>query len=378
MRALYASHLQSDKVDRGAKALVIATFGSRGGAKRIPRIYIALGGGRRPTPPFPPPMPSFFSRHKDTSSPSPEPPVITGRGGLNMPVPEVDGPSNYYDGDDAPSIPPVISLSEGSSSEEDHDIANHLDGAFAAVSGAQSGFQSYTGSRSLRVLNKSGDMLGTIKTDVTNIQGSSLASPLKSAYESEAMKTIRSGVNTLVDNLPGLIKALDEVAKLHPFIGIAVGAFRIVVELDLKRRDNDKKIASLFLQMKDMMEALLQLRSIKDQEAIGPGGMTIKARMQELVKQTADDITSCGNACDTYAKKRLIVKVIKGSVWDSTLKGYIDLFASAEQPAGCSTARRFRILATPATGLERQDALVTSAVVRNLVGSVRKQGRRNV
>ncbi|KAI9070130.1 hypothetical protein FKP32DRAFT_19815, partial [Trametes sanguinea] len=49
--------------------------------------------------------------------------------------------------------------------------------------------------------------------------------------------------------------------------------------------------------------------------------------MQELVKQTADDITSCGNACDTYAKKRLIVKVIKGSVWDSTLKGYIDLFA---------------------------------------------------
>ena len=62
-------------------------------------------------------------------------------------------------------------------------------------------------------------MLSAINTNVTNAQ--SMSSPLKSAYESEAMKTIRSGVNALVDSLPGLIKALDEVAKLHPFIGSA-------------------------------------------------------------------------------------------------------------------------------------------------------------
>ena len=52
-----------------------------------------------------------------------------------------------------------------------------------------------------------------------------MTSPLKSAYESEAMKTIRDGVNALVDSLPGLIKALDEVAKLHPFIGSTFGYF---------------------------------------------------------------------------------------------------------------------------------------------------------
>ena len=38
-------------------------------------------------------------------------------------------------------------------------------------------------------------------------------------YDSDAMKTVREGVNMLVDSLPGLVKALDEVAKLHPFIG---------------------------------------------------------------------------------------------------------------------------------------------------------------
>ncbi len=39
---------------------------------------------------------------------------------------------------------------------------------------------------------------------------------------------------------------------------VAVGAFRVVVELDLKRRDNDKKITVLFVEMRNMMEALLQ------------------------------------------------------------------------------------------------------------------------
>ena len=50
--------------------------------------------------------------------------------------------------------------------------------------------------------------------------------------------------------------------------------------------------------------------------------------MQSLVKQTADDIKNCANACDTYSKKKLIVKVIKGSVWDGTLKSFLDLFTA--------------------------------------------------
>ncbi|KAI0766852.1 hypothetical protein BD413DRAFT_141493 [Trametes elegans] len=224
-----------------------------------------------------------------------------------------------------PSIPPVLSFPTPEDTDN-VDTAKRLGDAFKSVGDAQNGFQAYQGSKSAKVVNKSGDMLGTIQTDVSAAQ--SYSSPLKSAYESDSMKALREGVNALVSNLPGLIKTLDEVAKLHPFIGIAVGAFKVVVELDLKRRDNDKKIAALFLEMKNMMEALLQLRSIKDADSMGPDGVTIKARMQELVKRTADDITACGNACDTYAKKRLIVKVIKGSVWEDTLKGYIDLFAT--------------------------------------------------
>ncbi|KAI0661089.1 hypothetical protein C8Q70DRAFT_911215 [Cubamyces menziesii] len=243
-----------------------------------------------------------------------------------MPTPQVSASDALAKGGSKGGVqlaPAVVAFEE--SRDKGLVGSKRLDNAFHAVTSAQEDFNAYNGTTSRGIVNKSGDMISAITTDVGDAQ--SALSPLKSAYESEAMKTIRDGVNTLVNSLPGLIKALDEVAKLHPFIGIAVGAFRIVVELDLKRRDNDKKIASLFLEMKDMMEALLQLDNIKDRDAVGPGGMTIEARMQNLVKQTADDITACGNACDTYAKKRLIVKVIKGSVRDSTLKNYIDIFA---------------------------------------------------
>ncbi|TFK86599.1 hypothetical protein K466DRAFT_587082 [Polyporus arcularius HHB13444] len=252
-------------------------------------------------------MPSFSEKHKDTSPPE------------QQTLPTLDA---------YPPNPPAVVFPQPQLGCDNEDLASakQMDDAFRSIRDANHGVQKYEGSKSLNILNKAGDALNVIQTDVTTAQ--SYSSSMKTAYESDAMKLVREGVNTLIDSLPGLVKALDEVAKLHPFIGIAVSAFRVVVELDIKRRDNDKKIGVLFAEMKDMMEALLQLRSIKDEETTGPDGMSIKARMQELVKQAADEIKRCANACDTYSKKRLIVKVIKGSVWDSTLKGFIDAFAS--------------------------------------------------
>ena len=69
------------------------------------------------------------------------------------------------------------------------------------------------------------------------------------------------------------MKALDEVKNLHPFIGgmstfslkfmrakweiVVVMAFKTVYTLEQKRRDNEKKIIALYIEMKDMMGVLL-------------------------------------------------------------------------------------------------------------------------
>lgn len=46
----------------------------------------------------------------------------------------------------------------------------------------------------------------------------SVDTALKPVYESDPLQSLRTGINSLAESLPGLIKALDGVAKIHPFI----------------------------------------------------------------------------------------------------------------------------------------------------------------
>jgi hypothetical protein len=124
---------------------------------------------------------------------------------------------------------------------------------------------------------------------------------------------------------------------------VAVLAFKTVYTLEQKRRDNDKKIISLYVGMKDMMGALLMYvfpfihgrpltsRSLKDVEndkLIAPEGTNIEDRLKSLVERTADDIKTCSNVCDAYTKKRLLAKVLLSSLWDMKLLNFVELFAT--------------------------------------------------
>ncbi|KAJ6593779.1 hypothetical protein B0H19DRAFT_34811 [Mycena capillaripes] len=140
------------------------------------------------------------------------------------------------------------------------------------------------------------------------------------------LEAIEQGLNTFMEGMPILMNALDEVAKLHPFIGVAVMAFKAVWALEQKRRDNDRKILALHMEMKEMMGVLTQLKNVRDADETAPDGTTIKGRMQEIVKATADDIKACANACDTYTKKKLVVKILKGPVWEGKLVKFAGTF----------------------------------------------------
>ncbi|KAI0332934.1 hypothetical protein GY45DRAFT_365739 [Cubamyces sp. BRFM 1775] len=155
----------------------------------------------------------------------------------------------------------------------------------------------------------------------------------QTASNSSGWSTLLDGVNALVESLPPLLRTLDALAQLHPFLQVAVGAFKVVVELEIKRHDNDKKINLLFLEMRNMMSSLLQLQGVRPNH-VGHDGISIGERMDDLVKQTANDIKECANACDAYARKRLLTKVIKAPSWDATLKGYIQLFSERKGEIG--------------------------------------------
>lgn len=61
-----------------------------------------------------------------------------------------------------------------------------------------------------------GDAIGAVQGGVDTV--TSVVSLVQPAYESDAMQTVRDGVNKLIDSLPGLLKALDGLAQVHPFI----------------------------------------------------------------------------------------------------------------------------------------------------------------
>ncbi|GJE98690.1 hypothetical protein PsYK624_149250 [Phanerochaete sordida] len=170
-------------------------------------------------------------------------------------------------------------------------------------------------SRVERNLDDSGDRLDLASPD------SDLA-----ADTSAAVQMLKTGITTFMDDYHWFMKALDDVAKIHPFVAVPILAFKAVYSMERTRQENDKRIIALYVAMKDMIRVLVQLRNVRDPHHVGPDGLTIEGRLQSLMKQVAEDIKDCANACDTYSKKRLLVKVLKGPIWEARLAEHVVRF----------------------------------------------------
>jgi len=119
-------------------------------------------------------------------------------------------------------------------------------------------------------------------------------------------------------------------------------AFKAAYELKHTRDENDKKVVSLYVGMRDMMGVLFlyvfssiqcspltscSLRDVKNDRITAPDGINIEDRLKSLVERTADDIKECSNVCDTYTRKRPLAKVLLSSAWDAKLLDLVKLFA---------------------------------------------------
>ena len=120
------------------------------------------------------------------------------------------------------------------------------------------------------------------------------------------------------------------------FYAVAVLAFKAVYTLEMKRRENDKRVLALYVEyvlsnfeqgppshefqnerydgssravrayshfttsISDRPAS--RLKDVSDPKQIAPDGQTIEGRMQKLCESIAGDIKKCANACDTYLK----------------------------------------------------------------------------
>ncbi|KAH7104478.1 hypothetical protein BKA62DRAFT_692388 [Auriculariales sp. MPI-PUGE-AT-0066] len=160
-------------------------------------------------------------------------------------------------------------------------------------------------------------MIGIITSNVTNAQA------LYSA-NSEVISTAFTAVGNLMANdvmkkattdvlnvAKKVIGALDALSGVHPFIGLAVVAFKGIVQFELKRRENDKRVSALMLQATDMFSELLSLNHLSDPDQVLPSGQTIRGRLQAILDKILALVKDMGNCIDKYHKSKTISRFFK-------------------------------------------------------------------
>ncbi|EIN06857.1 hypothetical protein PUNSTDRAFT_136685 [Punctularia strigosozonata HHB-11173 SS5] len=142
-------------------------------------------------------------------------------------------------------------------------------------------------------------------------------------YNSDMLGSLKSEIMNLAENVfdhfvgtsKVLVDALNELSTAHPFIRVAFLAFKAVIELDIKRRENDKRILALRYQMQDMI--IYQVAIPQE---------TIEQRLSKRMEDIANDIEGCANTCNVWTKKRTIVKVFKSPGWERKFNDYVETF----------------------------------------------------
>ncbi|KAG6906091.1 hypothetical protein DXG01_015973, partial [Tephrocybe rancida] len=122
------------------------------------------------------------------------------------------------------------------------------------------------------------------------------------------MKIIEDSLNGFSDSAKMIVNGLQVLGRVHPFIGVAVEAFALVVALDMTRRDNDRKVLAVKVQMQDLMKVFFKLRHVSSSSKV-PGGLTVAERLEGRMQHIAKDIKLCGSACDAYLKKGFLGQI---------------------------------------------------------------------
>ncbi|KAI0716104.1 hypothetical protein C8T65DRAFT_642063 [Cerioporus squamosus] len=231
---------------------------------------------------------------------------------LSMPIPEPSGPAT----------PTTVSPSTP--------YAHPMDGALAELTTMPARLN---GGPAVRSIDRALDSLGSNAEKYaphTNMAMSIIhnASQAEKALEqSDIGKKIERSIERFADDVPWLMKGLEELARIHPVLTVTVLAFKAVYALETTRQENDRRVMTLYVEMKDMMMVMVQLKNIENRTHVGLDGQVLQDRLEERAKLTAENIKECANFCDTFLKKKLLVKVLKGPIWAEKLAGFVQVFS---------------------------------------------------
>lgn len=124
-----------------------------------------------------------------------------------------------------------------------------------------------------------------------------------------------------------VIAGLDFIQTIHPFVGVAVLAFKAVIKFEVDRRENDKRVTGLIYQGTDLMVTLLQLKDMPPDPKIAiPGQGPANGRLQSVLNNVHAKLEECGNTIDRYYKSKPIARFFLSSDWADQFKALATSF----------------------------------------------------
>ncbi|KAG2340096.1 hypothetical protein BDR05DRAFT_562246 [Suillus weaverae] len=127
-----------------------------------------------------------------------------------------------------------------------------------------------------------------------------------------------------------VVDALDSLQHIHPLVDVAIILFKAVVNLELTRRENDRKVVLMISQASNMMNMLHLLKGTRENPIMGPHG-EIPGPLQPVLNDIRQDIVDCGNAIDKFYKSRLMVKLFRSSHWAGEFVNICNNFSKRTQ-----------------------------------------------
>ncbi|KAI0630036.1 hypothetical protein C8Q77DRAFT_236077 [Trametes polyzona] len=187
---------------------------------------------------------------------------------------------------------------------------NSLDNALGEANAAITSGAAYKATAADRRLNHLGDR-------VADLAGGQFAAAAQSDAATAAFSLVKTQVVNFAENSRILMAALDEVAKIHPFIQVAVSLFKAALTLELTRRENDEKVLALNSTMCDMMSILTILKRVASVKEADTHGLSVEDRITQRMGAIVDSIKTCAKVCDSYHKRNLTVKIFTSLKWQA-------------------------------------------------------------
>ncbi|CAA7260803.1 unnamed protein product [Cyclocybe aegerita] len=131
------------------------------------------------------------------------------------------------------------------------------------------------------------------------------------------IKSVEDSVNGYTESAQAVVKGLQALSQLHPFITVAVGAFVVIITLDLSRRDNDRKVHAIRLQMQDLMTVFFELRHVHNSQEAAPDGLMIADQLGGLMIMIAKDVKAS--------------KTVKAAKYEARLSDFVTTFSDHRQ-----------------------------------------------